>query len=55
MDGLLTALLTGAARGLAIDGDDLRRGPGQRRDPVDKAALERLGIERGEDVAKMIV
>ena len=29
--------------------------PGQRRDPGDKAALERLGIQGGEDVAKMVV
>ena len=41
--------------GLAIDGDHPVRRSGQRRDPGDEAALELLGVERGQDVAEMIV
>ena len=41
--------------GLAIDGDDPGRNPGQRCDPGDEAALELLGIQRGEDIAQVIV
>jgi hypothetical protein len=47
--------LVGATRCLAID----RNHPGRHADevcyPGDEAALERLGIERGEDIAEMIV
>ena len=54
MDRLLRALLLmGAAHRLAIDGDDLGWRLGQRRDPGDEAALERLRIERGENIAQM--
>jgi hypothetical protein len=42
-------------RGLAVDRDHLRRHAGQRRDPGDKTALKRLGIERGEDIAEMVM
>jgi hypothetical protein len=56
MDRLLRALLLmGAAHRLAIDGDDLGWRLGQRRDPGDEAALERLRIERGENIAQMIM
>jgi hypothetical protein len=52
---LRTLLLIEASRRFAIDGDDLRRRFGHRRDPGDKAALERFRVEGGEDVAKMIM
>ena len=48
-------LVAGSAHGLAVDGDHPRRHPGHRGDPGDEAALELLGVERGEDVAEMIV
>ncbi len=48
-------LLIGAAQRLAVDGDDLRRCLGQRRDPSGKAALERSRVEGGENIAKVIV
>src|SRR6202007_968918 len=41
--------------GLAIDRDDLGGSVGQRRDPGHEAKLEGAGVERGKDVAKMIV
>src|SRR4051812_1468920 len=47
--------LAGAARGLAIDGDHLGRRSDQRSDPGDEATLERLGVNRGEDVAQVIM
>ena len=53
--GLAALLLAGSARGLAIDGDHPRRHPGQRGDPGDEAALELLGVQRGEDIAEVIV
>ena len=53
---LAALLLAGAARGLAVDGDHLALArAGQRGDPGDEAALERLGVERGEYVAEVIV
>ena len=56
MDGALgTRLLIGPARCLAIDRDHTGRYADEARYPGDKAALERLGIERGEDIAEMIV
>ena len=61
VDRELAALsVAGAARGLSIDcddvaADDLERRAGQARDPGDEAALEGLGVERGEDVAYKIV
>ena len=48
-------LLMGAVRCLAIDGDDLGRHLGQRRDPGDEAALEGLRVERGENITQMIM
>ena len=48
-------LLERAAHRLAIDGDDVRRRASQRGDPAGKALLELLGVERGEDVAEVIV
>ena len=56
MDRLLGVLLrAGAARCLAVDGDDLGGRFDERRNPGDEAASERLGVERGEDVAEMIM
>src|SRR3954453_5785997 len=43
------------SRGLAIDGDHLGRRSDQRGDPSDEAPLERLGVNRGEDVAQVIM
>src|SRR4051812_1468144 len=40
---------------LAVDRDHPGRSAGQRRHPGDEALLELLRIERGEDVAKMIM
>jgi hypothetical protein len=56
LDGrLATRLLAGAARGLSVDGDHLGRRSDQRGDPGDEAPLERIGVNRGEDVAQVIV
>nr|WP_281433653.1 hypothetical protein [Methylosinus sp. H3A] len=56
VDRLLRALLLiGAARGFAVGGDDLGWRLSQSRDPGDEAALERLRVERGENVAEMVV
>ena len=41
--------------GLAVDRDQFRRDPGLRRDPGDKATPEWLGVERGQDVAQVVV
>ena len=48
---LLGGLRTGPAHGLAVDGDHFGRNPRLRRDPRDKATLEGLGVQRGENVA----
>ena len=48
-------LLAGAARGLTINGDHLGWRSDQRGDPGDEAPLERLGVNRGEDVTQVIV
>ena len=53
--GLRALLLVGAAQRLAVDGDHPVRRAGQRRHPGHEAALELLGIERGKDVAEVIV
>jgi hypothetical protein len=42
-------------RGLAIDRDDLGRRVGQRRDPGHEASLEGAGVERGKDIAEIIM
>ena len=44
-----------APRRLAIDRDDLGRRVRQRRDPGHEAKLEGAGVERGEDIAEMIM
>lgn len=41
--------------GLAIDRNDLGRDVGQRRDPRHKAKLEGAGVERGQNIAAMIM
>jgi len=41
--------------GLAVDGDHFGRNSGLRRDPGDKATLEWLRVERGQDVAQVVV
>jgi hypothetical protein len=43
------------AHRLAIDGDHFGRNPRLRSDPGDEATLERLGGERGQDVAQVVV
>ena len=52
---LLGGLRAGPAPGLAVDRDQFGRNSGQRRDPGDKATPERLGVERGQDVAQVVV
>ena len=51
----LGSLRTGPARGLAVDGDHFGRNSGLRRHPGDKATPEWLGVERGQDVAQVVV
>ena len=48
-------LMVRSAQRLAIDRDHIRRNAGQRGNPADEAALEMLGVERGEDVAEVVV
>jgi len=43
------------AHGLAVDGDDFERRLGQRGDPIDEAALKRLGLQSGEDIAQRVM
>src|SRR6185295_8747945 len=43
------------SRGLAVNGDHLGRRSDQRGDPGNEATLERLGVNRGEDGAQVIV
>ena len=52
---LLGGLRTGPSHRLAIDGDHFGRDPSLRRDPGDEATLERPGVERGQDVAQVVV
>jgi hypothetical protein len=52
---LLRDLRTGPAHGLAVDGDHFGWNPRLRGDPGDKATLECLGFQRGENVAEVIV
>ena len=52
---LAVLLLAGPPNRLAVDGDHPLGSSGQRRDPGNKAALELLGIQDGENVAEMIV
>src|SRR3954447_25698449 len=56
VDGRLVALLVvGSAQRLAINGDHLGCDAGDRCHPGDETALERLSVQSGQDVAKMIV
>src|SRR3954451_20491370 len=56
MDGGLPALfLIRPAHRLAVDRDHSCRNAGQGRHPGDETLLEFLGVERGEDVAELIV
>jgi len=56
VDRLFRALvLIRAPRRLAIDRDDLGRRVRQRRNPGHKAKLEGASVERGEDIAEMIM
>src|SRR3546814_13994252 len=56
MDRCLAAcLVVRTTRCLAVDCNDLGTGPGERGDPLHKALLELFGIERREDVTKVIV
>lgn len=48
-------LAAGAPRGLAVDGDHALGHTAARGNPGGEAALELLGIKRGEDVTEMIV
>ncbi len=45
----------GAAHGLPVDGHDAFENPYQRRHPSHEAALERLRIQGGQDVAQVIM
>lgn len=45
----------GPAYRFAVDGDHALRHPTERSNPGDKAPLERLGVEHGEDVAEVVV
>ena len=45
----------GAARGLAVDGDDFGARLDECRNPGDETPAEGLRVERGEDVAEMIM
>src|SRR5438477_8062399 len=56
MDGRLgTLLLKGSAQRLAVDGNHLRRYAGQRGHPRHEAALKLLAIQRGKNIAEMIM
>src|SRR3546814_4863932 len=48
-------LVVRTTRCLAVDCNDLGTGPVERGDPLHKALLELFGIERREDVTKVIV
>jgi hypothetical protein len=54
VDGLLRPLLARTPGRLAIDGPINWR-PGQRRNPGDEATRESLGVQRGENVAQVVV
>src|SRR6516165_1222864 len=55
MAALAPFFWTGTADRLAVDGDHVGRRPGQSCRPSDEAALEPLRVERGQDVAQMVV
>ena len=48
-------LLIGATQGFAINSDDFGRGFGQRCDPTDKTALERVRVELGKNIAEGVM
>jgi hypothetical protein len=54
VDGILVYSLRATNR-LAVDGDDALRNADQRGHPGNKAALEVIGIQGGEDIAQMIM
>ena len=54
MDGVLGRSL-GAAHRFAVDGHHPLGDPDQGRHPGYEAALKRLGVEGGEDVAEMVM
>jgi len=47
--------LKGAAQRLAVDGDQIRRRAGHCRHPSHEAALEGRGVERGKNIAEVVV
>src|SRR4051812_36773590 len=53
--GFLPLFLIRAAHRLAVDCDHSGRSAGQRRHPGDETVLEFLGVERGEDIAELIM
>ena len=53
--GLAGFFVVRSAHGLAIDGDKALGPSGSCRDPGDKAALERHGVQCGENVAEMVL
>ena len=55
VESIMAPLATAAPRGLAVDGDQLGRRAGERGDPGHEAPLEGLGVQRGEEVARMVV
>lgn len=50
-----TFFLIGAAHRLAVNRNHLSRGSGQRGHPRDEASLEFVGVERGKNVAELVV
>src|SRR5208337_536912 len=55
VNGILAALAPRPPRGLSVDGDDVERSFGQRADPGYETLPESLGVERGENIAQMVV
>ncbi len=55
VDGVLGALACGTSRSLAVDGDDVERRLGRRAHSGHEVAPERLGVERGENIAEVVV
>src|SRR5258707_7514262 len=53
--GFSASLVGGAAQGLAVDGDHIRRHADQLGDPGDEATLEFRSVERRENVAEVVV
>src|SRR5271166_2668829 len=55
VDGVLGSFVARAPGGLAVDGDEFDRRLHQRADPSHETPPERLSVERGENVAEVIV